>query len=239
MFPTLSGAKRRLLDFVYPPHCAHCHRYGKWLCDDCAAELPAKRQFWPCLVCGKAKSQHAVCSSCQQHSALQGVFILGRYDGILKQTLHQLKYDFVTALAPILATALADRLKLDPLFHKLLQSHPLLLSVPLHQERLKWRGFNQSELLATCLCALLTELPLAHGLTRTRPTETQMELERQHRFGNVNNAFDYHGEPLGGKNILLLDDVSTTGATLMTCAKVLKTAGAESVWGIVLAHGEP
>lgn len=117
------------------------------------------------------------------------------------------------------------------------ESSVMVVSVPLHPRRLRFRGFNQSEILAETF-AQHFEIPLLLILKRTRYTQPQVQLSREERLHNVRDAFQLVcGKNLSGKTIILIDDVCTTLATLEECSKVLKSAGAEAVHALVLGRG--
>jgi len=113
----------------------------------------------------------------------------------------------------------------------------VLVPVPLHQKRVRERGYNQSSLLAKEL-GKLTSLPVVDDcLIRQRHTPPQARTSTAaERQSNVSNAFTCRDRRLQDKQVLLIDDVSTSGATLDACAAALKAAGATSVWGLVLAR---
>jgi len=112
-----------------------------------------------------------------------------------------------------------------------------MVPVPLHQKRLKERGYNQSRLLARELGKLIN-LPVADDcLTRQRHASPQARASTvDERRSNVESAFTCRDHRLRDKQVLLIDDVSTSGATLDACAMALKAAGATTVWGLVLAR---
>jgi ComF family protein len=122
----------------------------------------------------------------------------------------------------------------------------LIIPVPLHPKRLRWRGFNQAELLAKYLGENMTpgfSLPvLSDVLIRQKNTTTQMKIKNySERQKNMEGAFGINKENnnlIRSKNILLVDDVATTGSTLFECARILKKSGAASVFGIVVARQE-
>ena len=110
------------------------------------------------------------------------------------------------------------------------------MPVPLHPSRFKERGYNQSELLVKALASYL-DLPIdTTSLQRVRVTKSQMTLGISERHQNVKHAFSCQSERLAGQQILLVDDVCTTGSTLDACAAALKSTGATSVWGLTLAR---
>ena len=112
----------------------------------------------------------------------------------------------------------------------------MFVSVPLHSERYKQRGYNHAHLLAE-VCATTLEVPLREEiLVRSRATTAQVGLSAYDRQQNVAGAFSYVAtESIYNRNIIIIDDVCTTGATLNACAATLLLAGAASVGGLVLA----
>jgi len=116
-------------------------------------------------------------------------------------------------------------------------SQSLIMPVPLHKKRLRWRGFNQSELLAKGIKKYFNLDLRLDELIRTKHKKPQTKLSGRKRKENVKGCFFWKGDWLDGKNIILVDDVITTGSTLNECAKVLKENGAGEVWGLVVARG--
>jgi ComF family protein len=112
----------------------------------------------------------------------------------------------------------------------------LIVPVPLHPNRQKERGYNQSLLLAEQLSTTLGQPLDTKSLIRQRMTQSQMTLKRAERKTNVANAFICQSDRLSGKTILLIDDVCTTGATLNACAEALKNSGVTAVFGLTLAR---
>jgi ComF family protein len=158
---------------------------------------------------------------------------VGRYEGPLRQAIHQLKYRGKLSLSgPLLDLAITH-----------FEAHfpgtvfDLILPVPLHRERLMQREFNQATLLASGLAAQLQVPVLEHMLVRTRSTRPQVELSRRERRQNVKQAFAVTSpEALQERRVLVVDDVFTTGATLGEIARTLKAAGAKQVDVFALAR---
>ena len=154
-----------------------------------------------------------------------------RFDGVVRKAIHQLKYRDLKAVAPCLAELLADYLG----------SHPLpgeaLVCVPLHPRRLRERGYNQSGLLARELGKRVGLPVIEDCLIRVRQAQPQVRaVDAEERRRNVVDAFACRDDRVTGKQIILLDDVCTSGATLEACASALKNKGAASVWGLTLAR---
>ncbi len=131
----------------------------------------------------------------------------------------------------------------EPLAALMIQAWPswrlpihLALPVPLHPERKRSRGYNQSELLVRHLCERLELRADPHALHRIRNTPPQVDLSGSDRISNVAGAFSAEPDKVRGKNVLLVDDVYTTGSTLSEAARALLAAGASSVSGYCLAR---
>jgi ComF family protein len=149
----------------------------------------------------------------------------------MRQAIHQLKYRNLKALAGPMAGLLEDYLSASPI------PVQVLVPVPLHKKRLRERGYNQSELLAREL-GKLNGLPVAtNRLTRQQYALPQARTTSvKERRDNVASAFVCLNDSIQDRQILLIDDVTTSGATLDGCAAALKAAGASSVWGLTVAR---
>ena len=219
------------LELVLPARCGGCDALGELFCVRCRAAT-RKLEEPLCPRCGaeleSARRRDCGCRARLRH--LARIRSYGVYDGPLERALHRFKYRGRRSLAQPLALLLAERLAVDGL------AGEAISWVPLCARRLRQRGYNQAELIARALAGL-TSLPLLErGLKRLRETPTQVGLDRPRRLINVADAFGYQGRPIGGRSILLLDDVATTGATLDACAAALKAAGSGPVFGFTVAR---
>jgi ComF family protein len=200
----------RLLQLLFPDRCAVCGKEGELLCRTCRVAL-------------EVYSESTAITGLDQ--ALVG-FV---YNPALRKALHCFKYYRRRRLAQPLGDLLVE----------VLARHALpvdaLLAVPLHAERMNERGFNQSEELARRI-AQRTGLALETGLVRTRNTGHQAGLGRRDRLTNVADAFVWCGREQPPARILLIDDVLTTGATLVACADALRRAGGHEVRALTLAR---
>ncbi len=231
MLPQVAKLKGRIVDFLFPRWCVGCGKEGEFICPSCRRSLP--RVMPPlCPRCGKPRPSGTLCPTCVSWQAeIDGIRSPFRFDGVMRQAIHQLKYRNLRALAEPLAKLLNDYLATNPI------PGEVLVPVPLHQKRLRERGYNQSSLLAKEL-GKLTNLPVVDDcLIRQRHAPPQARSstveERRH---NVAGAFVCRDHRLQDKQVLLIDDVATSGATLDAGAAALKAAGATSVWGLVLAR---
>ncbi len=151
-----------------------------------------------------------------------------------REAVHQLKYGGRSSLAAPLARLMIDYWRANPL------PADVVVAVPLHVARERERGYNQAYLLAREFSREVGLPPMAGTLRRARNTPAQVGLDASQRHANVWGAFLYQapqgGDGVRGRQVLLVDDVCTTGATLDACSAALKTAGAASVWGFTLAR---
>lgn len=202
-----------------------CGQEGQVVCPSC---LPAVAQERPasCYSCDSPSMGGATCARCLEASSLLGVVVAGRYTGHLQQLIGQLKYHGQQSLAARLGQLLVAQLSSD--------QFDLVTSVPAASSRLLRRGYNQAELLAR-VAANGLGLPYVDLLTRTGDMR-QVGHTRAERLSQAALAYRTRGSRLAsGARVLVVDDVVTTGATLSACASRLQEAGADQVWGAVLA----
>jgi len=154
-----------------------------------------------------------------------------KFDGIVREAIHQLKYKNLRSLVDPLSSFLVDYLAGNPL------PFEVLVPVPLHSRRLRERGYNQSFLLAQELGRRLNLPVVNNSLVRVKYILPQAKTKSaEERHNNVKQAFSCCNSDLQNARILLIDDVCTSGATLEACAAPLKLSGAASVWGLTLAR---
>ncbi len=199
---------------------------GSWLCGGCRARI--RRLEEPlCRRCGaEVESARKDCGCRNRLKALSRLRSAVAYEGPVEIALQRFKYHGWRRLAEPLALLMAERLVVEGL------SATWAVAVPLHSSRLHQRGFNQSELLARELRKRLALTKPPGELVRTRATPPQVGHDRRWRLENVRDAFEWHGEPLEARSILLIDDVATTGATLEACAAALRSGGSGPVIGV-------
>ncbi len=240
-----------VLDLIFPPRCAICRDFlwraekeidpaDRALCQGCIDRF--REVDSPlCPLCGLPLAswveEDHYCENClrrrPQYEWARAVYT---YEGSLREAIHQFKFAGKSQLAGTLGKllALATKKWLPDL------SDYLLMPVPLHPRRLRERGFNQSLLLARQVASRLgAELdPLS--LSRVRYTKPQTGLRGDERRKNVRRAFSCSNHSsLKGKDVILVDDVTTTGSTLNECARALKRSGAKRVFGTALARTSP
>ncbi len=206
-----------IISFLFPPLCLHCRREGVWLC-------PAAQEEIESLT---------VLKNPLSIDCVDRVICRGEYDApVLGTIIQKVKYDFLTAPAEIFPSLL------EPLRFELngVAKDTVIVPIPLHWRRRLSRGFNQSELIAKALSST-TGIPVMNLLQRHRATTPQVKLNSQDRITNVVGAF--RGRPVAKmpREVILVDDVITTGSTIKECAAVLRAAGVQKISAVALAKG--
>jgi len=215
------GIKELILDIIFPPSCFVCKKEGGYLCQDCKSVLDVS----------------------SSHEKYRGKNISDLYcalpyqNSLIKDLIKKFKYEpFVKELGKSLSSLMIEHFNL-------LDNKPdftgfVLVPVPLGKRKLKWRGFNQAEEIGKELADSL-KIPLISGaLIKIKETQDQVDLHDQERKENIKNSFLCQSpEKIKGKNILLVDDVFTTGSTMEESAGVLKESGAKKIIGIAVARG--
>ncbi|MEK7067625.1 MAG: ComF family protein, partial [Patescibacteria group bacterium] len=221
------------IDTIFPIECLGCGSSGKWICADCQKQIPINATNH-CLACKRQTNYGEFCRECKNKYSLDGVLIASDYNNkLVEQAIKVLKFRFAYDIGEELARLLILFIERE---QKQMKS-ALVMPVPLYPRRARWRGFNQSEILARFVAEHFN-LPVdIDNLRRLRATRDQASLGEAERKSNVAGSFSWQGEKLSGRNIILVDDVVTTGATLEACAQALKQAGAKQVWGLVVAKG--
>ncbi len=212
--------REKVLDLLFPPKCPYCEKIlddpRAPLCPACQAKLP-----WLEGRAGERRIDFA-----------DGCFSPLAYDETVREAIHRYKFSRVRALGrpfgALMAQCLADRLP---------QGADLICWAPLSKERLRERGFDQAELMAREIGRLLS-IPAEPALKKVKNTSPQSELEEESaRRANARGAYALlPGTDLTGKQVVLVDDVVTSGSTLGECAALLRQAGAEAVYCLTLAQ---
>jgi len=204
------GWLKEALDFVYPPKCGLCGLIGRpAICDECREEFMA--------VSEKRLGRLGPLDWSQS---------LYQFDGRAAQAVKRLKYARVTSLG----RPMAEILELE---RGTVPHHDLIVPVPIHPSRRRWRGFNQADLLCEAMPPDMVSKALMVRVKKTRP---QVELSAGERRSNLRDAFVATPD-VSGKTVLIVDDVLTTGGTAVACAEALKKAGAVEI-GLLVFCGE-
>lgn len=210
----------RILRLVYPMKCMFC---------DCL--LPDVDNLRVCDMCHNLLPRCAKPFYAVPHMPyINGLFAAYHYEHEVEKAIHAMKFQGRPQLSRDLAFLLSEEMQKQPGY-----DFDLIVPVPMHKKKLRQRGYNQSRLLAQELSRHLG-VPVGEILMKTRHTKAQRLLGREERLTNLEGAFKLaEGVNPEGMNILLLDDVTTTGSTLNACARVLYEAGASWIFASVIA----
>jgi len=260
---TFEKTKDFILDTLFPINCINCGCDDIWLCETCFSKIELL-PFQVCPRCEKLITEKGcLCDHCKKdRTSLDNLLVAVKYrENNIAKMVHLYKYNFVEDLHIPLG-----KLLVKIILKNNLPLPDLIIPIPLHKRRLRWRGFNQSELLANYVSQNLTpgfSIPVASDLIkRQKYTPPQMQIGKySERRRNMQDAFAMNHSSLSfspfsrrdvserqrgktpqefiqNKKILLIDDIATTGATLFECAKVLKANGAKKVFAAVIARQE-
>lgn len=201
------------LNFIFPSKCVICDKIGDILCNECFSKI-----------------KHYPQQKINPPQNVDLMVVCGYYDGILKKLIRMYKFSKKKSLYLHLAHFVEDNLKDKDYFGTV----DLITSVPLHKNRLKDRGFNQSELIAKHLSTFLNLPYDGNILERVKETSFMYNLSKNERKSNVRGVFSVNRN-INGLKILIIDDILTTGATLSEIALEMKKKGADSVYALTVA----
>lgn len=206
--------KDLFLKTIFPAYCCCCTREGAWVCESCELHF-----------------EQGITFTVEDELMVMSTFRF-RQKGI-QEIIHAFKYEGVREFAPWCGARMAATWKIRGR-----AAFDVLVPVPLHAKRMRERGYNQAELLAREV-SMKMNMPLClNALVRIRMTEMQFGLSSEERIENVEGCFAVRSDSdIKEKKILLIDDVCTTGATLMQASLALRLAGASGVCALVVAHG--
>lgn len=209
----------KILDFIFPQFCVGCYKKETSLCDGCLSKIPLSSQ-----------------------NNEPNIFSIFEYQNkIIKKAIWALKYKNNEVISSKLAQVIYDKLLEELVDLKAFNNFekPLLIPIPLSKNRLKQRGFNQSEVIVQKLSFIDESLsPILNVLYKIKDTPSQTSIkDKNERKLNIKDCFEIRGsEIIKNQNIILIDDVTTTGATLSEAKKVLIEAGAKKVIAFTVAH---
>lgn len=215
-----------LKQLLFPTFCLGCSLEGEWICPQCLRGLEiadTKR----CALCKKA-AQNSLCTKCQAETGLDGVVALLSYKQPLVRNLigaikYRKQYDSLDFFTQQFRRAIDKRLP---------QLETVVTFVPQAPSRYHERGFNQAELLA----AAISETSTLQLVDKIRETAPQAKLNKKERQNNLKRAFKARSIKSWPKQVIICDDVITTGTTLSQVAKILRRKGVEIIWAVTIAH---
>lgn len=217
----------RIINIVAPHYCIMCGDEGAVVCDWClpdiAPSLPSR-----CYLCKVATRESQVCSKCRRNSSLRHVWTRAQYEGYAKQLVHDLKFERKQAAAEPVAQLMAEPLPFLP-------KETIIVHVPTATSRVRRRGYDQAEKISR---SLAQQLHLRNQTLLIRITQSrQVGARRSQRISQMRDAFmAVRSDMVQNASILLVDDLTTTGATLEAAARELKSAGAKTVSAVVFAQ---
>jgi len=240
----LNGLLKGLKELIYPEICLACKNKlcpaerGKFVCSVCWHKIQKNSPPF-CVSCGRtlAKNNLAknICPAClKKELYFDRAFSPCAYTGVIKELIHQFKYAGKDYLGKPLGSIMNNFIRE---YNLPIDYLDFIVPVPLHASRRREREFNQAQVLSGHIAETFKKEVLSDALVRCRKTKTQTSLMPQDRFNNVKESFLVRdAQKIKAKNLLLVDDVLTTGATSSEAAKALKNAGANIVLVITLAN---
>jgi ComF family protein len=226
-------------DLLFPIFCVKCGQEGEWLCDQCLTRERLE-PITSCPLCG-LKNSGELCLVCKNKSPIDGAYSFFEYieGSALAKLIVDFKYNYTRDILLLWEKIIEkNKLNIKNLFTE--NNSWAVIPVPLYKKRENERGYNQSQIIAKIIADKLLFVDnknnfLKNSLVRCRSTAQQAKLNKVERAQNVAGAFVWQGNKMP-ENIILVDDVFTTGATLFECGKVLKQNGAKKIWAITLAR---
>ncbi len=216
----------RFISVTAPHNCLNCGLQGKLICTLCAPDVcssvPSR-----CFLCKATSLEFATCKKCQGKTPLKHVWVASEFKDLAKQLVHTFKFQRAQGGASIVANYMFEALPF--------LENKIIVPVPTASSRVRLRGYDHAKLIAKDL-SLMTKLDYLPALSRLGQSR-QVGAKRLERAKQLENSFrvsDYLG--IQNKEILLVDDVSTTGATLNEAARTLRRAGAKRVNAVVFAQ---
>lgn len=233
-----------LTEIVYPKTCLSCKKKLSieakdiFVCPQCWVKI--KKNLPPfCISCGRQLQKRwlskNICPACQKKNLhFDRAFSPCAYDGVIKELIHKFKYGGKDRLGRHLSRLMTEFIKEYDLPMDFIDC---IIPIPLHKTRLREREFNQAQILSRSVAEEFKKDVLVDAVERYRHTKTQTDLEIHERADNVKDSFRVTDSgAVKGKNVLLIDDVLTTGATSSEVASALKKAGANIVFVLTLAN---
>lgn len=200
------------VDLLFPPRCAGCGKLDTFWCDQCQHDL----------------DQITLTEHIEAKAPLQAVTASGWHVGKLREAVQALKYENARQVAKPLGEKLAQCLQQQD------WTIDILVPVPLHTKRLAERGYNQAQEIAEVVSKMSEIRCEANALQRVRETQSQVTVSGAERLVNIKGAFVANSQLVSGQSVLIIDDVYTTGSTLIACGEALIMAGAEVVYGLTV-----
>jgi len=216
---------KTIINLLFPIYCLGCEQEGKFICSSCFEKIKMNEKYY-----------------FDKADILKKTLVVGYNDDeLLKQMIYRYKYNFIKDLSNPLGQLMINKLIKDIKKNNL--KNLILIPIPLHPKRLRWRGFNQAELLSEEISKELNIPVINNLLIRVKNNLPQAKIQKAfQRRQNVYNVFDLNKDhsfekEFKNKTIVLVDDISTTSATLKEAARILNILKPKQIWGLVLTKG--
>ncbi|HAG27478.1 TPA: hypothetical protein DCG61_01695 [Patescibacteria group bacterium] len=217
-------------DLIFPKQCFSCRTWGNFICSECESGLKVQT-FQRCIVCQKPSLSGWTHPKCKKRYAPERLISIFDYHSkVVSSLINTGKSGLVPEIFSDLAFIAARKIKIrDEQIWKY-----ILCPIPQTKSKARWRGFNQAELIARVLSKHFS-LAVDNILVKPKATRQQKELNKEQRASNLRSAFSVSLGPIP-KQVILVDDITTTGSTFLEATIVLKRAGVKSVWCIAIAQ---
>lgn len=222
----------KVLKTIFKPQCAFCGKSGASFCGKCISKC-SYIDIPRCIVCDRPSLEGKTHKNCRNDTTPTDIFSAFVYEGKVRECIKRAKfspYEF-DGLKDLARAAAVHSWRVGNFYENC-----LVVSVPLSKRRMKERGFNQTDIISKKLKNFYKIKFANKGITRKVPTKFLSEMTREERKLVLQNAFVADPAIFKGRDVLLIDDICTTGATLISCAKALKQAGAKNVRCFTIAR---
>lgn len=224
----MTAILEKIVAIIAPHHCFVCSKEDNVICLACLADLcPGLDSV--CVFCGEQTEMYRPCQACSAQACLKRVWATAQYKGLVADLIGALKFERKKAAYKPLAQALEATVSFLPI-------DTMVVPIPTAPQRIRQRGYDQAQLIAKDF-ADMRHLAFVSALARSASAR-QVGADREQRLEQTKNMFSVRTS-VKNKNILLIDDVCTTGATLKAAAAVLQAAGAREVSAAVIAWAPP
>ncbi|MFH1657337.1 MAG: phosphoribosyltransferase family protein [bacterium] len=234
----LDKIKEEALNVLFPKICLNCGKEGDYVCGECSVFIGEAALI--CPVCNKSNFTGQRHLHCSARSGLDGLVNIWEYEGIIKEVFKNIKYKRVSHMAPEFTAKAFEAIAKDTgrfqsFLSFLFSENTHIAYVPMYKKKEKQRGFNQAKLIAEEM-GKISGKKVVSLLIKTKETSSQTKLDKEARSKNLKDAFEYCEKTILPSQIVLVDDIWTTGATMRECCRILKKAGVQKIWGFTLVR---
>lgn len=224
-----------IIDFLFPRKCLNCGKEDGYIGVNCLSQVSTVKPI--CPICERPSIDGMTHSGCKTPLGIDALTSIWVYEGVVRKAILALKYKYATEVAKDLSKVFIKSLLATDY---LLPAISVLVPIPMHWYRENYRGFNQSEEIGKIVAQDLGWKLTSDLLVKKKSTTPQTDLKARDRSKNIQGVFSpnprYQPLTISHKQLILFDDVWTTGSTMKEAAKVLKRGGVERVWGLTIAR---